>query len=214
MARQFDGSNGYLQSNSYPVGDEPVSMAAWFNSDKTSGAQTIVTIGNSGARIELSLLLVSDDVWSLSQTSLGNNVQAVSTAPFLANVWNHACGVWASSSDRRVYLNGENKGTETTDRDPSTFDMTRIGQRGNPFDNQKFDGEIAEVAIWNTALTDIDAHILSIGYSPRLIKPQNLVLYIPLIRDNDVDIVGGLNFSVVGSGIDITRHPRIFYPRK
>jgi hypothetical protein len=73
------------------------------------------------------------------------------------------------------------------------------------------DGKVAEVGIWQATLTDAEVAILGKGYSPLFVQPDKLLFYIPLIRDNDQDLIGGLSLSEVGSPT-ITDHPRIIYP--
>ena len=73
------------------------------------------------------------------------------------------------------------------------------------------DGRIAEAAIWNVELTDAEVAILGKGFSPPFIRPESLVFYAPLIRDEDDDRVGGLSLTAYNTPT-IASHPPIIYP--
>jgi hypothetical protein len=140
---------------------------------------------------------------------------AVTTTGYSINTWHHACGVWASSSDRRAFIDGGSKGTDSTDNPISnTPTHTSVGRiYRNTGDTESMDGSIAEAAIWNVALTDAEVGVLATGIKPTQVRPENIVLYVPLVRDTDKDLIGGLSFSKVGSPA-ISRHTRVYYPRK
>ena len=64
----------------------------------------------------------------------------------------------------------------------------------------------AGAGIWNVALTAAEIASLAKGFSPRLIRPQSLAFYAPLIRET-LDIRGGL--TLTDSGSTVADHPRI-----
>jgi hypothetical protein len=67
---------------------------------------------------------------------------------------------------------------------------------------------LAEVGLWNVALTDGEVAALAKAMSPRMIRPQSLVLYLPLIRDV-FDYKGRV---FVTTGTTVAPHPRVYYP--
>ncbi|MFS2087150.1 LamG-like jellyroll fold domain-containing protein, partial [Stenotrophomonas geniculata] len=76
--------------------------------------------------------------------------------------WNHALAVFASSTSRAAYLNGASKGTNVQSSSPTgvnrtTTSMVYVSAASSLF----FPGDLAEVAMWNVALTDADAAILA-----------------------------------------------------
>jgi hypothetical protein len=71
-----------------------------------------------------------------------------------------------------------------------------------------FDGKVAEAAIWSAALTDAEVASLGKGVSPRLIRPQSLVFYAPLIR-NLVDVRGGRTLTNNNTAT-VATHPRVY----
>ena len=68
---------------------------------------------------------------------------------------------------------------------------------------------IAEFAVWDAILTaDEFAMLGADGFSPLLIRPQSLVEYVPLVRDN---VSRKLSIGTL-TGAAAQPHPRIIYP--
>ena len=84
-----------------------------------------------------------------------------------------------------------------------------IGSR--EFDNTQgifFNGLIAEVGIWNIALTANEIASLAQGMTCDKIRPQNLVFYTPLVRDLN-DQKGRLTITN-NNGATVANHPRVY----
>lgn len=71
------------------------------------------------------------------------------------------------------------------------------------------DGQVAEYAYWNTALTADEMAALAKGFRANRIRPQNLVFYAPCVRGLQ-DVRGGRTL-VKQAGTDVVSdHPRVF----
>lgn len=70
----------------------------------------------------------------------------------------------------------------------------------------RWNGIIAEAAIYNRVITPAEALIHAAGYSCRNF-PRGLIFYAPLIREVH-DIVGGLTGTITGT--TVSDHPRIY----
>lgn len=217
MSRWFDGFHDYLYTSPAKTA-APVSMAVWFYPETIAANQMLIGLietggANSSFRLNAEGAVGGDPLRAYT-IGPGVNKYAQASTGFSINTWQHACGVFAANNDRRVYLNGGNKGTNSESATPTGISNTILGAR--PYTPLVFDsllGSLAEAAIWDVALTDDDVLILSKGYSPLLVKPESLLLYVPLIRSNDEDLIGGLSLTSFGIGsADITAHPRVFYP--
>ncbi len=144
----------------------------------------------------------------------GDNVSVLSVAAYDVDVWNSTGGTLTSVSDRSQFLNGV-KATEntTTISAMADHDTTSIGHLSDSTPSLPNGEDWAEAAMWNEVLTDAEMTILDLGFSPFLVSPENLVMYVPMIRDDaggDVqDIISGNIFSAVGSPENVT-HPRVF----
>lgn len=214
MARLFDnGSSEYIEIDQAVVSAEPYTISCWFNTDDLANDQYIVNISDKDAVDNQSGLFAyvsqaNDPLAAVSYDAGGANVAL--QIGITANTWHHGAGVWAANNDRAVFLNG-NKGTDNNARNVANQDRTSIGRAGDSTPSYYMSGAVAEVGIWNVALTDDEVDILAAGYSPLFVRPQSLVFYMPLVRDNDEDIVGGLSLTAVNTPT-IVSHPPVTYP--
>jgi hypothetical protein len=67
---------------------------------------------------------------------------------------------------------------------------------------------IAEVGIWNAALTADEIASLAKGVTCDKVRPQSLVFYAPLVRDLQ-DVRGGLTITNNNSAT-VANHPRVY----
>jgi len=220
MSRDFSISAAtYLENTNAVLTTTPISMACWFNSDDVSNYQVPLSISNkTSATAALHYLTLNG---ALAQKTVGafssadnDWAGASTTTEYSVSTWHHVTGVWASATDRRAYLDGEGKGTDSTPRTPTGLDNTSLGiYWRNSIALSPMDGRVAEVAVWNVALTDADAAALGAGFSPRLVRPDALVAYWPLIGRSSPEPspVGGYDMTLVGS-VPQASHPRIIYP--
>lgn len=189
MARQFDGGADQKVSTPFAIGSYEVTLALWlYVADGDFGAVThIFTTGDGDGLIgwgdSLALRFTGANpgkLWASSFNSAIGVGQALSSEALVADAWNHACGVFVSDTDRRVFLNG-NKDTDSTDIDPgfANHDETRLGTSLDA-PNSFFTGRMAECGMWNVALTDAEAGALAAGATPLMVRPESLVGYWPL----------------------------------
>jgi hypothetical protein len=142
--------------------------------------------------------------------SVGTATAAVDTTTgFSANTWTHACGVFASSTSRTVYINGGSSATNTTNSSGTGENRLFQGvtRAASAFSNY-FSGSLAEVGVWNAALTADEVLALARGISPSLIRPQSLNIYAPLVRDL-IDVKSQLTITNNG-GATVSNHTRIY----
>ena len=214
MARLFnDAAPEYLYINSGILTAVPVSMSCWFNCDDAAIYPTPIFLADKDVGTEYLGI-------SCRGAAQGNKVRAVTsnggTAAYAetstawsANTWHHVCAVFASNTDRRIYLDGGGKGTNATNVVPANIDRFCVGFAGTSTPSGYMSGDIAEVALWNTALTDDDAASLAKHISPFMVKQQNLAGYWPLVRGL-VDRTYG--YTLTASGTVVSAHSRIIYP--
>lgn len=210
MAIDFPATTDRYEGTGAAATDYPVSFACWFYADTLTAQRTLVCLGSSTGGNQFVLLGVSS-TGVVAQSEIGGVVATATstTAPSTAT-WHHAAGVFASSTDRRAYIDGGSKGTNaTTNTWPTFVNRTLIAQRRrNGSYGQGMDGRIAEAAIWNTELSDDDVYALSGGVGAWLVRPQNLVFYVPMVREV-IDISRSRALTATGSpAVEI--HPRRF----
>lgn len=222
MARLFDdAASEYLEISQAVVSVHPLTIACWFRSDDITVGQILMAIHSDdypGAdfwSLACSGDASGDPVSAISGVSLTAFSTAETTTGYSANTWHHACGVFSANNSRAAYIDGGSKGTNSIARNVSGVDTTNIGAFNitgvGTF--SAMSGRIAEAGIWNAALTDAEVAVLAAGYSPLFVRPQNLIAYWPLIREEDQDRVGGYNLTAYNTP-GVSNHPRIFYPNK
>ncbi len=215
MARTFArGSSQYLSVASTPVSDVPFSIACWFWTSEGDNSKELASVGSSDTESTTILRLSSSETVRSETIGGGSDAAAASSSSFTLSTWSHACGVWAASDSRAAYVNGGSKGTNSTSINLAGIDSLSIGTYTyNGVHGNYMDGHIAEVGIWNVALSDDEVAMLASGFAPPLVHPESLVAYWPLIRDDDDDRVGGYDMSATNSPT-VSAHPAgyVFYP--
>jgi hypothetical protein len=208
MARSFTGdSNQHL---AYPAGvvlAPPFTLATWFFVVDSTATRALVTLYQSSNEHTYLRTSSGNEVEAYTEAG-GTSSRATTSTTFTDSTWNHGCAIFAAANNRSALLNAGGKDTETTSRVPTEPDETFIGIRGSA---QDMNGRLAEVGIWNVALTDAEVTILAAGYAPSFVRPQSLVSYWRLIRDEDLDHVGGSHMTPQNSPT-VGPHPPIIYP--
>lgn len=188
-------------------------MAAWFNvSAAPAAVSAFVSIGiqNSTGRIQLGMSAARAVTLQTITPTTPNAGGTTASGTASLNAWSHACSVSVSNTLRTCYRDGGNAGTNTnTNANFAPFDYIGIGTRYiNNVLGAYIDGLIAEVGIWNVALTQPEIASLAKGMTCDKVRPQNLVFYAPLVRDL-LDARGGLTLTNI-NGATVADHPRIY----
>ena len=214
MARTFDGVNQYLMTTSPPITVHPMTLTAWFNTtDITSYANNIAALCKltditTGA---IHFLRTRGDVAGDPVSSQHDgSCTAYSSTGITSGQWHHVLGAWYGNTNTYVYLDGGSLGTGYHGNPQAAADRFTIGAISwNNTVSNFFTGSIAEVAIYNTNIGAEAAATLGQGYSPLLVRPQDLVFYAPLVR-HDNDIVGGITMTAYNSPT-YSAHPPVLY---
>lgn len=215
MARTFNGTSDYMEHAAAAVTDEPMTFACWFVANNFAATSSLMSVGAGGSGFHRWNLRTTTTTGAVQASTQGATTATASstTNPTTGN-WHHACGVFAADNDRRVFLDGGSKGTNTTSVTVVSPDTTTIGARYNTTLGGFWPGLIAEAAIWNVALDDAEAAILARGYSPLLIRPESLRRYYPMLGrySPEIDVRGGFDGTVTGA--TVADHPRVIYKRR
>ena len=109
-----------------------------------------------------------------------------------------------------AYFNGNVGTTEARDGvSVSGINRILIGARTSEGTiGQYHGGQLAEVGIWNVALTAAEIASLAKGMTCDKVRPQSLVFYAPLIRDLQ-DVRGGLTITNNNTAT-VANHPRVY----
>jgi hypothetical protein len=210
MAYEFSSSSSqFLRAESFASLSFPFTISCQFNPKNITQNMVLAAISDAGGGNRCVMVLggaLAGDPVRIDVLGAG---AADSTVGFTSNAWQHACGVWSSTTSRTVYLNGSNSSTSTASVVQQTINRVLIGMRtSNDVNGLFMEGFIAEVGIWNAALTAAEVASLADGMTCDKVRPQNLVFYAPLVRDL-IDAKGGLTITN-NNGATVANHPRVY----
>ncbi len=214
MARSFTAaSSQYLSATSAVATSPPLTLAAWarMTNTATQTGRDIVALSSKTGR---SIYRLNWNGFNNPPIRAMDQGSASASAYFgtpTVNTFFHVAGVFTSSSSRTPYFNGS-AGITNTDSVPHSLlpDTTSVSAffDGNSTPLQFFLGDIAEVGIWNAALTAAEIASLAKGMTCDKVRPQSLVFYAPLVRDL-IDQKGGLTITN-NNGATVANHPRVY----
>lgn len=207
MAFSFNGTNQRLSAAVAPVTAAPWTINLWFKTTNMTQVKPLLTLYGGGvnyASIYFRGDQTGDPIQILNQAG-GGQFSVASTTGCTSGVWHNACYVESSSTSRTIYLDGGNSATNTTLGVYTSLSSLNIGAY---FTTEIFDGQIAEVGIWNAALTAEEIASLAKGMTSDKVRPQNLVFYAPLVR-NLIDVKGGLTITNTGSAT-VADHTKVY----
>ena len=213
MASLFDnGNTEWIKDDATGILGYPLSMSAQIYPDESTDNTIIAIVDTAGADDWLAVLFMNDTENIQSYSKRGTSQRSQTSTATSINTWSVATGVWASTASRISYLNGGGKNEEATTLVPVGIDRLAVGALADSTVALYFSGRIAEIGVWNVALSDADAAILGKFYSPLFVKPQNLVHYWRLINGNLVDVIGGVTLVTGGNAPDVAPHSPVIVP--
>ena len=196
MARgNFYTETGYFRSTTLPT--FPYTIAGWFYlpASMTSGA--VAGVQDEGGSRDMTGVFATGagpvvfQAYELNGGGTGGSV-ATATSNLNSLAWNHFCGVFDGDASRTIYFNGGNSATNTTNNgaNQSLYDSIILGGR-NIGGSQYVDGYLAEMGVWDVALSADDIASLAKGFSCHLVRQDALLHHIPGVR-SDIFPVGDM----------------------
>jgi hypothetical protein len=186
MALKFNGTTEYLVRTGAVLTVMPLTMAAWVRLTTTAVSQDLVAITDIGSTNDGFRMLLSSTVpaFQAGGRQLGGQGNATGTVNPGTSGFNHACAVFTSATNFAIFTNGGDKVTQVAGNTPTAANLNRtcIGAYVSTSIVNPSSGSIAEVGIWNVALTDPEVLALARGTPPARVRPANLVGYWPLYR--------------------------------
>ena len=215
MARDFPGN----VANRFDIGDvasvditgTALSIACWFFMDTALSFAVIVNKGGSGAATQYTMGVNSSSIFASIGDGAGEDLFSAGTVS--TGVWTHLCFVKAGTgaNAHRMYINGSRTNNTSSRSIQNSATGLRIGcSTGGTL---PIDGKLGELGIWSDSLTDDEVTSLVRGFSPRLIRPQSLALFMPMLEDsgNGIDLRHGVTATLSGT-LAAADHPRIIMP--
>lgn len=209
MALDFnEATPQYLERTITLVTAYPFSLVTWLRKDTTNGFGFAVGLTNDSTEHYYLAYTSLEDV----EAGTGGGGAATTSGAGANNAWTHATAIFASSTSRTAYRDGANSGTNTDSMAFTTPTVFRIAASQSGFGGE-FPGALAEVAVYNIALSATEVAILARGVSPLAVRPDALVAYVPLIgrASAEPDLINGGTMTHVSTPSQFA-HPRIIYP--
>lgn len=221
-AREFDGTGDFIVSPTAFNDNAQISVAFWFRIPSGSSNSTndrIFELGGNdtndgGIDVEIgggTQPTIDVRVWPTSN-SFAN---LVNDRSLNFNQWYHAVitsdttGPSNRYSEDGIFIGNNDNETRGTVQTELT-----LGAANDAPTTLQSECILAEFGIWHgVILSAAEITALSLGYSPRLISPQNLVGYYPLIgrTSPEIELMAG-NDGVVNGNPTAFPHPSMIYP--
>ena len=212
MSVVLNGSSQYLYRAEALVAAVPHTMVGWYKTDTLTVDQGIAFVGNNDSDEEYHVLAAAGNQ---AGDYLTNNIRdgdaalnefANTAIAYSTGVWQHGAAVCTSTTSRDVYINGGSKGSATTEGTVSITDFA-VGCLFRDSITWYFSGNVAEVAIWDIALTQSEIAQLAAGAAPTTIQSGNLKGYWDLLSDATDKSGNSKNLTAVGSPTYSADHP-------
>ncbi len=204
-------SGAYLLADEAVVVSAPITLACWFKPSIAQSAALISVSKSSSASDYLELGVVSTgESYAVARTGAWQG--ALSTSTYTPGAWQHVAGVFPSASNRTISVSGVAEASNAAFAQPTALNRTAIGTLVRSTSSPVFEGELAEVAIWQTALEQVEIAALAEGVSPLSLanRMNDLALYRDFIRVPGLRDYGPV-LTAVGT-VGVSEHPSIVYP--
>jgi hypothetical protein len=140
---EFDGASDYIQlDNAFSHTNHTI--AAWVYANDTATWRTIYSANDSAATDGIRVAIQNDDQINYQI----NNVSK--SSPLNQNEWVYFTGSYDGST-LKLYLDGSLIGSQSTSQSVDVSTNARIGQLS--YNGEYYNGNLANVAIWNRALS-------------------------------------------------------------
>lgn len=138
------------------------------------------------------------------------------SADFTNGTWNSHVFTWSDSADTSEYFTaGTSRATRTSALITYTVGGEQtIGNTSSGATQANADAALADYALWDVILTAGEIAAYDRGLDARMIRPESLVRFAPLLGNNSTepDVVFGQGWTVTSA--TKADHPRVFRPKR
>jgi hypothetical protein len=219
MARDFNGTTDRIDwATIANLKGLPITISAWVYFDRVNTNQFIVMIHANG-----------DAVYGIALTNMGgissgclrsvrhgttDKTHRSNGAVVATGAWTHCLitddGTITDYTTSHIYVAGVEVGYAAGANGATEATQSGTWSIGGRLydDTVNFDGQIAEVGVWNRVLAAGEIAELAAGYAPSFM-PSGLLFYTDLVR-NAYNKMGAA--ASTEDGTTVIAHPRIIYP--
>lgn len=211
MAHDFDRvARRFYTTTGSPVGPGNLTMACRYRRSANEVAQTPGLLNTASSGTQRSVIYFSGStVYMYSQMG---GAQAQLTNALVTNSFRSIVGVEATTS-RSIHVESASATATGTTNQAALVPITQawVGSfvRPTPASGDCVDGDLADVAYWDVALTAPEIASFMAGISPRMIRPQSLKMWIPSIREVQ-DVRDARAITVTNGPLGVATHPRTY----
>jgi hypothetical protein len=173
MSRSFDATGNQFAT---PVASSLLavtgSVTFWFNPGWNSGDgidHQVVDCEQAGDFFRFQKYLDDNCYIGWDFGGVDDRVIFADTGLFVSGTWAHWAVTWTSGGTTTVYKDGVSKGTHVTPTSPSIASQTYFGARPTL---TGANGLIADIALWNSAISSGSVVSLAGGARPNTITPS------------------------------------------
>jgi hypothetical protein len=199
-------SGDWLEWSSAPATAAPLTMYCRFSADTASNVAFYVNI-REGTNLNDGAFTIGHNASAQFRAmAVESSVFAAATltSPTVStSTWHHGFGVFESTTSRWAYLNADGV-QNTTSLTPAGLDNLTVGRSNN----LQLVGQIAEVCIWNVALSSDQRAAIASGARPCAVEPSAVVFYCSGANSTTAEVGGAP--TVIGSPT-IVAHPSVIY---
>ena len=219
MARDIPGSAGnYLSVGDVAAIDitgTALTVVCWLRPDTIGAEDEIISKRDSGSTdFQYSLHIASGGAIGFRIGDGGGTFDtAAGGTAVTTGVWHHLAGVKNGTGVNALkgYCDGVEQASVTSNVAIGDSAQALVFGRISNSDTNITDGLLAEIAIWNVALSPGELAALAKGVSPLLIRPQSLKGYWPLLGTGspERDYSGQGNAATIVGSVAAGNHPPV-----
>jgi len=212
MAYNFNGTNQNLSVADNAAlditGELTIACFAKANTTITGTGPLISKFTSTGGQRSYRIFIFQDKLYiNVSRLGSAASTLEIGGLTLLGTTEFHCAMSFTPSTNFTAYLNGNIEATTSISVPAAIYNSNSPLTIGFSTPNY-FPGIIAEVGIWNVALTQPEIASLAKGMTCDKVRPQSLVFYAPLVRDL-IDQKGGLTITN-NNGATVANHPRVY----
>lgn len=167
------------------VTDYPFTIALWARPIDLSTTGFLYHFANSSESAEDFSALIRDNGNIVIRSRDGQVHDAVAQAFASVNIWYHIVGVYRTSIDRELYIQGISEATSTTLSTPQSIDAGRLGYSGDLSPSNPFSGLLDDIRIYDFGFQAAEASALfresSAGYPHALNWQRTRGAFVPVV---------------------------------
>ena len=151
---EFDGASDYIKSDSLPLSDwSNFTYSAWTYTETNAANQIVLSFGNLSNATPISLLESrTDNTYRVyHRDDAAADVVADSNALTL-NEWYYITAT-KEGNTIKIFVDGSEHGSQTDSTGSVTLNTFNVGRLERTTASNYYDGNLANVAIWNRALS-------------------------------------------------------------